>query len=494
MTPVPDILAHYQPVIGLEIHIQLQAATKVFAPESFAFGQAPNSSVSAVTLAHPGALPYPNLACVAHLVHLGLATHCEVNPHSYFARKNYFYPDLPKGYQLSQDQQPLCRDGYLDVPLSDGHCQRVRVERIHLEEDAGKSIHDQDPTRTLIDLNRAGTGLAELVTHPDLRSAEEAGALLAEVRRIVRYLGVSDANMEQGNLRCDANVSVMRHEAEAYGTRVEIKNLNSINFLMRAITHEVERQVAVIESGGRVEQQTRLWDAGRQRTYAMRDKETAQDYRYFPDPDMLPIAVSAEEVARTRAALPTLPAERWQRYLAEVGLGANEAFALIEERAFSDYFEALCEVLLRDQRATAKVAANWMLGPVRSQLKERGQGIEAWPLAPAQFAALISLVESRQVSFSAAKDQLLPALIEQPQAEVVALAQSLNLMLLSDTSGLAEAMDRLMAQSPQEVKRYQQGKKKLLGYFVGQLMREFKGKADPQEVNRVVREKLRPPG
>lgn len=475
----------YQPVIGLELHIQLQTDTKVFAPDPVAFGGAPNTQVSALTMAHPGTLPRPNQRCIEQMVRLGLAVHSEINPHSYFARKNYFYPDLPKGYQISQDEAPLCLGGYVEVPLPDGELLRVPLERIHLEEDAGKSIHDQAPDATLIDLNRAGTGLAEMVTKPDLRSAEAAGAMFAEIRRLVRYLGVSDANMERGNLRCDANVSVMPQGSEVYGTRVEIKNLNSISFLIKAIHHEIDRQIELIEGGGRVQQETRLYDVATGRTYSMRDKETAQDYRYFPEPDMLPIVVPQEQIEAIRAELPRLPGARLRDYIETVGLGVNEAFVLIEDRAFSDYFEAL-----RELTPDAKTAANWLLGPIRSQLNDRGLAIASLPFAPQTLAAVIGLVEAQQVTMAAARDHLLPALWQEPTAAPLALAQRLNLMMVSDEAGLVQAMVELMQQHPQEVARYRKGKKNLAGFFVGQLMRQFQGKADPKVVNRVVREQL----
>ena len=476
----------YQPVIGLEIHVQLNTRSKVFATEDFVFGGPPNAYVSPISLAHPGALPSLNQACIEQTIKLGLATHCEIDRYCYFARKNYFYPDLPKGYQLSQDQRPLCTDGYLDVPQADGQLRRVTLERIHLEEDAGKSIHDLDPVDSLIDLNRAGTGLAEVVTRPDLRSAAEAGALLAEMRRLVRYLEVSDANMEEGNLRCDANVSVMPTGATQYGTRVEIKNLNSISNLIRAVTYEIGRQIDLLESGQAVVQETRTWDPATQQTLPMRDKEMAADYRYFPEPDLLPLHLSADLLHDLGAGLPELPTARFQRYVA-AGIAINEAFTLIEQRAFSDYFEAL-----QARVGDPKAAANWLLGPVRSHLNATGEDIAGFPVAPAALAALMALVDQGQVSLPAAREQVFPALVAAPATSPLALAQQLGVMLESQASALAEAMDALMAAHPDEVARFQAGKKQLQGFFVGQLMRQFRGKADPQEVNAVVRQKLQP--
>jgi len=485
MSLSPEIRGKYQPVIGLEIHIQLDTHTKVFAGDPRESGASPNQHVSAVTYAHPGALPYPNVACIDHMVTLGVATDCEIVDQAYFARKNYFYPDLPKGYQISQDQLPLCKNGKLTFPLADGRMHQIRIERIHLEEDAGKSIHDQHPTRTLIDLNRAGTGLAELVTHPDLRSPEEAGAFVAEIRRLVRYIGVSDANMEAGNLRCDANVSVMPKGSKVLGTRVEIKNLNSISYLMKAVTYEIDRQIGVIEGGGSIQQQTRLWDVNAQRTAPMRDKETAQDYRYFPEPDMLPIQVLEETVQERKQNLPARPAHRFEQYVSEDGIGVNEALVLIEDRAFSDYYESLRNVV-----GKGKPAANWLLGPVRAILNESGTGIRDFSLTPESLGSLIALVAGKKVSHAAAKDQLLSALVAAPDKEVASLAKDLGLIMESNADGIVDAMQALMERSPNEVSRYRKGKKNLLGFFVGQLMREFKGKANPQEVNKVVREML----
>jgi len=474
----------YQPVIGLEIHVQLSTRSKVFATEAFAFGGEPNTYVSPISLAHPGALPSLNQACIEQVVKLGLATHCQIDRQGYFARKNYFYPDLPKGYQLSQDQRPICYEGQVEVLQSDGSLKRVSLERIHLEEDAGKSIHDLDPEESLIDLNRAGTGLAEVVTRPDLRSAEEAGALLAEMRRLVRYIGVSDANMEQGNLRCDANVSIMPVGAEAYGTRVEIKNLNSITHLMRAIEHEIARQVRTVESGGTIVQETRTWDPVSQQTLPMRGKEMAADYRYFPEPDLLPLDLSEDLLHDLAASLPELPQARFQRYVA-AGIPVNESFTLIEQRAFSDYFEAL-----QRQSGDPKTAANWLLGPVRTYLNAEGIEIADFPVPPQAIAALMALVEEGQVSLPAAREQVFPALIAAPETAPQALAQRLEVMMESQAGELASAMAALMAAHPDEVARFRAGKKQLHGFFVGQLMRQFRGKADPKEVNEVVRQKL----
>ncbi len=484
MNTVEEVLANYQPVIGLEIHIQLQAESKVFGREAMGFGHAPNTLVSSLTYSHPGTLPWFNQACIDQMLKLGLALGCEINPASHFDRKNYFYPDLPKGYQITQDRAPLCQGGEIQFPQTDGTLASVSLDRIHLEEDAGKSLHEELATASLIDLNRAGTGLAELVTRPDLRSAEAAGAMLAEVRRIVRYLGVSDANMERGNLRCDANVSIMPVGSTRFGTRVEVKNLNSINYLIRAIKHEIVRQADLLDQGKTVRQETRLWDHGRQKTFPMRDKESVTDYRYFPEPDMPPIALSQEKIAKFKSEQPSLPAQRWRQYQ-EWGLPRNEALVIVEDRAWAEYFEAVSE-LSQD----AKAASTWVLGPLRTMLKEQGLAIEQCPLSPQPIAQLMRLVKEGKLSFTLAKEQLLPLMMSQPQGDPESLAEQNGLLASTNSGELDQAMLALMEKHPAEVQRYKKGKKNLKGFFVGQLMRAFQGKADPKMVNQVVQQAL----
>ncbi|MEM7372188.1 MAG: Asp-tRNA(Asn)/Glu-tRNA(Gln) amidotransferase subunit GatB [Bacteroidota bacterium] len=481
-SPSPPV---WQAVIGLEIHVQLNTRSKVFATEASGFQKNPNQHVSSISLAHPGALPSINQECLQLAVLMGLATNCKIHQHCHFARKNYFYPDLPKGYQLSQDQTPICYEGKLSFPLQDGSSSTIRIHQIHIEEDAGKSIHDQHPSQTFIDLNRAGVGLIEIVTEPDLRTAIQAGAAVAEIRRIVRYLGVSDGNMETGNLRCDANVSIMPVGNKEFGTRVEIKNINSISHVIKAIEHEIDRQIQWVEAGNSVIQETRTWNVDLQRTQPMRDKETADDYRYFPEPDLLPVFISDEDILASKARIPPLPAERFIRYHHTYGLPLNESMALIEDRTFSDYFESLL-----DLNQTPKASANWLLGSVRAHLNEHQLSIDEFVLQPAQLNTIIELIQSGQITHHAAKEQLLPAMIKQPQTAALELARELDLLIESKQNELEAAMDRLIEKFPNETARYRSGKKKLLGFFVGQLMREFKGKADPKEVNQVVRTKL----
>jgi aspartyl-tRNA(Asn)/glutamyl-tRNA(Gln) amidotransferase subunit B len=474
----------FEAVMGLEVHVQLGTQSKIFATESFAFGGFPNSHVSPISMAHPGALPSINEACVRSAIKLGLATHCRIAPFTYFARKNYFYPDLPKGYQLSQDQDPICQEGHLELKLESGN-RNIRIHRIHLEEDAGKSIHDQDPHYSLIDLNRAGVGLVEIVTHPDFRTLEEVTVFLTEIRKLVRYLEISDGDMEKGNLRCDANVSIRPRGEEKLGTRVEIKNLNSMRNASRAIAYEIERQVSVVEQGGKIEQETRTFHVDTGATSPMRDKETADDYRYFPEPDLLPLQLEAEVLEEIRKEIPALPWERHQRYTQEFGLEADKAETLTERRESAEYFEALLAAGLE-----ARLASNWQLGPIRSYLNDQQIDIDRFPIPPQQMAALAQLVEHKQVTLKVAKGQLFEAMLESPQATPLALARQLNLLLESQEDELEAAMKQLTEQFPEETARYRKGQKKLAGFFVGQLMRKFKGKADPKEVNRVVREVL----
>lgn len=475
----------YQPVMGLEVHVQLHTKSKVFATEGFQFGAEANQWVSPITLAHPGALPSINQVCIEYAIRLGLATNCEIARHTYFARKNYFYPDSPKGYQLSQAEHPICENGYLDLELAEGKHKRIGIERIHLEEDAGKSIHDQDPSSTQIDLNRAGTGLLEIVTRPDFRTIEEVGIFLTEIRKLVRYLEISDADMEKGNMRCDANISVRLAGTETLGTRVEVKNLNSINFTRKAIRYEIERQISLLTAGQPIKQETRTYDINRGITASMREKETSDDYRYFPEPDLQPLALTDATISAIQASLPELPKSRFKRYVSALGLSPHKAAALTEQKAFSDYFEAVMAA-----GCDADAASTWLLGPVNAYLNAEKLEIETVGLPPKQIAAAAALVKEGKVSFSAAKAQLFPLMIKYPNELPATLARSNNLILADQSDELEAAMHALMKKHPDEVARFRKGKKQLAGFFVGQLMRQFKGKADPKAVNRVVRDEL----
>ncbi len=475
----------YEIVVGLEVHAQLLTNSKLFCGDSIAFGADPNTHVSPVTLAHPGTLPVMNRQAIELAVRIGLACQCSIEQHNYFARKNYFYPDLPKGYQISQHTTPICGGGQVKIKVA-GEEKIIRLNRIHLEEDAGKSIHDANPDFTAVDLNRAGTPLVEIVSEPDIRSSDEAFAYLTVLRQWVRYLEVCDGNMEEGSLRCDANISVRRKGDTRLGTKVEVKNLNSIRNVKRAIDAEATRLTDMLEKGETIIQQTRGFDVNTGTTYAIRDKEDADDYRYFADPDLTPFVLQTEEIERIREALPALPEARILHYTQSLGLPEYDAGVLTEERNFADYFESVIQ-----HTTYNKSAANWMLGPVKSWLNEPGRQMADFPLAPAKLAALLECVEKGQLSFSVASSRLFEKMLEQPDAEPLELARSLNLLQDSDASSLAPVIDAVLAKFPDKVEAYRKGKKGLLALFVGEVMKQSRGKADPRVTNELLLEKLK---
>ncbi len=477
----PELRNKYQPIIGLEIHAQLLTHSKAFSSDRNAYGAAPNSNVSPISLGHPGTLPRLNQAVVDHAMRLGLAVDAEFTREMHFARKNYFYADLPKGYQITQDDTPICRKGHITITGDDGQLKKVNLVRIHMEEDSGKSIHDQDPFNTLIDLNRAGVPLLEIVSEPEIRSGEEAYRYLAEVRQLVRYLEICDGNMEEGSLRCDANVSVMLKDAKVFGTRTEVKNMNSLRNVQRAIDHEIERQIGIIESGGTVEQETRNFDAVEGITIAMRTKETTQDYRYFPEPDLQPVHITDEDLNRARNALPPLPRELMQKYTEELGLSEYDAGVLTESKPIALYFEEVTTLTRNYKRA-----ANWVMGPVKSWLNEKGIGIDQFPLSPSTIADIITLIEDGKVSNSLAEQELFPALIEQPDQTPQAIAKTRDLIQESDEGALEQYVKEALEKYPDKVTEYQNGKKGLVGLFMGEVMKRSKGKADPKTANKLV--------
>lgn len=397
----------YEVVIGLEVHAQLQTASKLFCGDSIAFGAEPNTHVSPVTLGHPGTLPKTNKKAVDYAIKLGLACNCEIEQDNYFARKNYFYPDLPKGYQISQHTTPICKGGYITIKTSEGE-RNIQLNRIHLEEDAGKSIHDLDDHYTCVDLNRAGTPLVEIVTEPDLHSSEEAYLYITELRRLVRWIGICDGNMEEGSLRCDANVSIRLKGEKKLGTRCEVKNLNSIRNVKKAIEFEVDRLIAIVESGATIIQQTRSFDASNDTTFAIRDKEEANDYRYFPDPDLAPFHLTKEFIEQIQSSLPPLPKQLNQQYQHEFGLSQYDAMQLCDEKQTSDFFQSTIQFTQH-----YKAVANWMLGPIRQYLHEHHLSFETIPLLPQTLAGLIKIVEDGKVNFSVASSRLLPMLMKE---------------------------------------------------------------------------------
>jgi aspartyl-tRNA(Asn)/glutamyl-tRNA(Gln) amidotransferase subunit B len=493
-----DIYNSYEIVVGLEVHAQLLTKSKLFCGDSIAFGAEPNTQVSPITLAHPGTLPKMNKKAIELTIRMGLACHCEIEKHNYFARKNYFYPDLPKGYQVSQHTTPVCKGGFIKIKTTTGE-KNIRLNRIHLEEDAGKSLHDIDPDNTCIDYNRAGTPLIEIVSEPDIRSAEEAFACVTEIRKLVRYLDICDGNMEEGSLRCDANISVRKKGETKLGTRVEVKNLNSIRNVKRAIEFEAKRLTDIIEDGGQVIQQTRSFDAANATTFAIRDKEEADDYRYFAEPDLTPFRLEDEFIETIRQAIPALAEERIKKYIEQFQLTEYDAGVLTEEKEFSDYFEKIVssrallhkvEERVQQTKVSPKAAANWMLGPVRSWLNENNKEISEFPLKPEQLAGLIALVESGQVNFSVASTRLLSYLLKDPAKDSGEIAIEQNLIQQSDISFLEPVIDKVLEKYADKVKEYKKGKKGLLSLFVGEVMKGSKGQADPKVASEILLKKL----
>jgi aspartyl-tRNA(Asn)/glutamyl-tRNA(Gln) amidotransferase subunit B len=470
----------WEVVIGLEVHAQVTARAKLFSGAATDFGAEPNTQVSTVDAAFPGMLPVINRHVVEQAVRTGLGLDAEINLYSVFDRKNYFYPDLPAGYQISQYQQPVVGKGRVVLDMPDGSTREIGITRLHLEQDAGKSLHDQHPTQTYLDLNRAGIGLMEIVSEPDLRSAEEAGLYLRKLRSILRYLGTCDGNMEEGSLRCDCNVSV-RRPGEAYGTCCEIKNLNSVRFVTAAIEYEARRQVELIEAGGTVEQQTRLYDSGSGATRPMRSKEHAHDYRYFPDPDLLPLELEPAWLDRLRAELPELPDAKKARFVAGFGLRPEDAEVLVAERAAAEYFEKAAEG--RDP----KLAANWVMGDLFGALNRLGLGIEQSPVAPERLGALIDLIAGGTISGRIAKD-VFAEMVETGETPD-AIVEKKGLRQVSDSGAIEAAVDAALAAHPAQAAQYA-GNPKVLGFFVGQVMKATGGKANPALVNEVLRQKL----
>ena len=479
-------LINYQLVSGLEIHVQLNTNTKIFSCDSATFGAQPNKNVSAVSLALPGALPKINKEVIAKAVRIGLALNCKINQLNYFDRKNYFYADLPKGYQITQDSKPICVDGFLKIEGKDGQFKKIRINRIHLEEDAGKSIHDQDEHFSLVDLNRAGVPLIEIVTEPDIRNAEEAAAVLLEIRSLVRHLNVSDGNMEEGSLRCDANISIRAEGEEEFGTRCEVKNLNSMRNVRRAINFEFERQVEVITAGGKIIQSTLNFDAETGKTSPMRTKEEANDYRYFADPDLQPIHIADKWLAEIKAGMPALPKEIAEELMKSYSLNKTDAVLLSEEPALLNYFYQG-----KNEVDSPKSLVNWLVGPIRARLSELNSSISDYPVSPSRLSQLIKLVNEGKINKQIALQKLLPVLEDDEAASVLESAKKLNLIISEDFNELDSFLNEVLDKFPDQVEAYKKGKKGVLGLFVGETMKLAKGKADAKKINTLLLEKLK---
>jgi aspartyl-tRNA(Asn)/glutamyl-tRNA(Gln) amidotransferase subunit B len=474
----------YEVVIGLEVHAQLLTHTKAYSSDLNSYGSAPNTNISAITLGHPGTLPVMNRKTIDFAIRLGLACGCEIAPQQHFARKNYFYPDLPKGYQITQDTTPICTGGQILIRTEDGTQKSIGITRIHMEEDAGKSIHDVDVYDTLVDLNRAGTPLLEIVSEPDLRSSSEAYNYLTEVRKLLRYLDICDGNMEEGSMRCDANVSVRLLGAKDFGTKVEVKNMNSIRNVQRAIEFEITRQIEALESGEALTQETRAFDALKGITISMRTKEAANDYRYFPEPDLPPITVSAAQIAAISKDMPALPHALFERYTQTYGLSDYDAYNITDQKGLALYYEALIGFT-----KNYKAAANWLMGDIKSYLNEQGVDISTFPIGAERIAALIELIDQGKISNSIAAQRLFPALFQSTETPLE-IAERLNLIQSSDSSIIEGFIAQVIAQNSAEVERYRNGEKQLIGFFMGQLMKVSGGKADPKASNAILRQKL----
>jgi aspartyl-tRNA(Asn)/glutamyl-tRNA(Gln) amidotransferase subunit B len=474
----------YEVVIGLEVHAQLLTKTKAYSSDINAYGAAPNTHTSPITLGHPGTLPVMNKKSIEYAIKLGIALNCKIENHQYFARKNYFYPDLPKGYQITQDKTPICTDGFINLKSKEGEPTRIGITRIHMEEDAGKSIHDVDVYDTLVDLNRAGTPLLEIVTEPDMRNSKEAHQYLSEIRKLVRYLEICDGNREEGSMRCDANVSVRLKGQKELGTKVEVKNMNSIRNVQKAIEFEISRQIEVLESGGTLSQETRGFDALNGSTLSMRSKEAANDYRYFPEPDLQPLFVDENQINAVKAEMPPLPDDLYDKYTKDLNLSDYDAQNITETKAIALYFEDLISLT-----TNYKSAANWIMGDVKSYLNEKGISIESLPIKPEALAELIALIDQGKVSSTIASQKIFPEMLSTNEASAK-IAERMNLIQVSDESDLNEFIEKVISENPSEAVRFKNGEQQLIGFLMGKLMRISRGKADPKIANALLRQKL----
>ncbi len=493
MTTATPVKTQYEAIIGLETHCQLSTETKIFSNSSTKFGATPNTNIDPICMGMPGVLPVLNQKVLEYAVKAGLALNCQIAPYSKFDRKQYFYPDLPKNYQISQFDLPIAEHGWLEIELTDDAGNPIRkkigITRLHMEEDAGKLVHAgsdrlSGSSYSLVDYNRAGVALVEIVSEPDMRSGQEAAEYAQELRRIMRYIGVSDGNMQEGSLRCDVNISVRPVGQKEFGVKVEIKNMNSFNAIQKAIEYEIERQIAAVEAGERIVQETRLWEEGSQRTISMRSKEGSSDYRYFPEPDLPPIEVSKEQLEQWRSELPELPAQKRHRYETELGLSAYDARVLTDDRLVAEYFEAAVAT-----NANAKQVANWVMGDIAAHLNNEKLTITEIALKPDTLGELVSLIEDNTISGKIAKE-ILPELLSKG-GSAREIAERRGLLLISDPDVLTTLIDEVLAENPKELEQYRNGKTKLQGFFVGQMMKKTDGRADPKLTNQILGKKLK---
>lgn len=475
----------YEAVIGLECHIQLITNSKMYSSDSTSFGELPNTHISEITLGYPGTLPKVNKKAIEFAIKLGLSVNANISEFNGFARKNYFYPDLPKGYQITQDKIPICQGGKISFRLSNGDLKEARLIRIHMEEDAGKNLHDIDPFESLVDFNRAGTPLLEMVSEADIQSGEEAYYYLQEIRKLVRYLEICDGNMEEGSLRCDVNVSVRKKGETKFGTKVEVKNLNSFRNVQRAIDFEIKRQIEILEKGESILSETRSFDAVNGITFSLRSKELANDYRYFPEPDLLPVIISQEYIQQIKQTLPPLPYELFNKYTKEYKLSEYDAQVLTEDKTMALWFNELC---LHTQNY--KSAANWLTVIIKAYLNETASHISELKIKPQQIAQIIELIDTDKISHSAASQKLFPAWIQNPDKDILKLCEELDIFKNTNTSDILPLIENVLIKYPEKIKEYKAGKKGLLGLFVGEVMKMSKGKADPKLVNQLVKERL----
>lgn len=475
-----NVLDRYDVVVGLEVHAQLATKTKAYSSDPNEYGAVPNTNVSPISLGHPGTLPRSNKKVIEYAVRLGVACQSTIRHDMYYARKNYFYPDLPKGYQITQDKTPICEGGKITITV-DGKKKDIGITRIHMEEDAGKSIHDQDPYNTLVDLNRAGVPLVEIVSEPDIRSEEEAYAYLTEVRKLVRYLDICDGNMEEGSLRCDANISIMPKGSKEFGERVEVKNMNSIRNVARAINHEIHRQAEIYDNGGSIHMETRTFNAVDGSTSSMRSKEMAHDYRYFPEPDLQPLKLSQEYIDKIANNMPPLPQELFKKYTEDLSLSEYDAGVLTDTKEIALYFEELIKHV-----DSPKTAANWILGSVKSYLNQMAIDIDAFPLAPEKIADLIKTVEDGKISNSIAAQRVFPIMVESPEKSAIEIATENNWIQETNLDEIEDIVRDAIMSNPVQLQKYKDGNKGLIGFFMGQVMQKTQGKADPKTASQLV--------